>query len=91
MKQPKKLHSQLDYSLEHTIPVVDPELSEYMTVRHEGLENYGAYDDFGDLDVKHIGSDVYLTNSQIDDTQFEEKSSSPVPNRKNSFLKKIFS
>lgn len=90
MKQPKKLHPQINYSSDLTVPEVKMELDEFITIIHEHLDSHKLHEDLSDLEIEHIGDSVYLTEDlEIDESQFEDVEDFNGKNPQKSFINSL--
>ncbi len=93
MHQPKNLHLQIEYASEALIPEVDIELNEFIKVLHEHLDAHMLHEELFELNAKHIGESVLITeNIEINEHQFENQKHPDGQNSsfKKSIIKKLF-
>lgn len=90
MKQPKKLHPQIKYSSDLTVPDVEMELDEFITIIHEHLDSHELHEDLSDFEAEHIGDSVFLTEDlKIDEKQFEDVEDSNEKNSQKTFINRL--
>lgn len=74
MKQPKKLHEQLEYSDTHALPDIDSSLKDFISVYHENLGSHILHSALEELGAEHVGEFIYIDDT-LDESQFEENAS----------------
>jgi hypothetical protein len=92
MKQPKKLPNAIEYSGDIFVPELDMDLDEFVKLSGEHLNSHEYHENLEEVDAKHIGENVFITEDlEIDDSQFEEKEDEVNPQKlkRESFLRKF--
>jgi len=75
MKQPKKLHKNIEYTHDAVVPEIDIELDEFITVHHDHLDTNEIDNALKDTGAFALGHTILLSDDEeINEDQFEEVS-----------------